>query len=320
MKKPQVHIPRADTLAHLWWNYRKANPKHQVVAIGKSQFAALERHMRRLPRDSSPRRLTNLVIGADARYHPWLIDDELWAPSIRPSERCTCPDGSGSARRIHGIRERLKMVPTPRSKYDCDPKCPFCGVKGIAFEPYRCYDYPYGFTAEASMSILLLPPPPDTARWLSYGSDRPLAHWACEELQSPDADNVLRVIEGEIDPCSLPLDDRERILVALRQSHHLTHERILRERARKDSEFEQVDLAYQNNAMHFVIPIWTNACYFPENNDYTDSKCLRPVFTKKLIHGRPGETRLRLYGNFATHADYYQDWLPHLVPLGASPV
>lgn len=265
--------------------------------------------MRRLSGDEGLRRLINLVIDPDAPFVA--IDEYLWAQHLEPHKVCTCPDGSGAARGLHAIRAALHMTPAPVSKWDCDPRCPFCGLKGVAFEPYRTYSYPYSHVADVGLTILLVPPPPSEARRITYGDDLKLAGWAVYDLQPTDAQAVLDAIDGSCPP--LPLAELERILIDLRRSHQLIHEHILRQRGSKDTRpADQLALAYQDAAMHFVVPFWTNICYFPHNNAPDRCECIRPVFSKMIDKGR-----LVLPGNFAVAAPHYDFWWEHLEPLGA---
>ena len=313
-------VLKADKLAYLWWNRRRVQPKHQVVAIDGADFAALERTVRRLSAQAKrphQQRPISLVIDPEHPLPGWPLDEYLWAPPLRPSKCCTCPGGSGTARALHGIREALHMAPVPVSKWDCYPSCPFCGTDGVAFSPYRSYDYPYGYTANAGLTILLVDPPPSEARRLTYATQRPLAPWACHDLPPVATNTVLNAFDGSRSAVALPLADREAILVALRQSHHLVRESILRHRLQKRDSSDQLPsdqlaLAYQNDALSFVIPFWTNVCYFPDRNFPDGGKLIRPIFTKMIHQGR-----LTLEGNFAIASGYYEAWREHLVPLGA---
>lgn len=280
--------------------------------------------MRRLAETPAQQRPINLVVDPEHPLPGWPIDEYLWAPLLRPALSCTCPDGSGKARAVHWVRERLRMASVPISQYNCDPKCPFCGRHGIAYTPYRTYDYPYSYTANSGLTILLVPPPPPEARHLAYGPKRPLTAHACYDLSIAATSAVLGALDGRsTDGPSLA--DREAILVALRQSHHATHNNILGERvaaksaASRDEPLsalhssDRVALGYQDKALHFVVPFWTNVCYFPERNFPERDECIRPIFTKAIQRGQLGLT-----GNFAIPRDYYDDWREHLEPLGAA--
>mgnify|MGYP001583706915 CR=1 FL=1 len=315
-KQKQQRVQKADRLAYIWWNHRRVRPKHQVVPVDVAGFAKLEKTMRRMSRiKGEQRRPANLVVDPDHPLPGYTSDEYIWAPPLRPSECCICPDGSGSARVLHRLRESLHMPPMPISQYgDCSPACPFCGLHGIAYSPYRRYDYPYGYTANSGLTILLVPPLPTEARRLAYGLDLPLAPHACYDLTTAMTGAVRAAFDGRA--VNLPLPAREAILIALRQSHHATHANIIRERrARKHDELEEgnrVALSYQDAALHFVIPFWTNVCYFPDRNFPERDECIHPIFTKTIQQGE-----LRLVGNFAVPRDYYDDWREHLEPLGA---
>ena len=315
-RQKQRRVLKADRLAYLWWNHRRVKPMHQVMPIDAADFAALERTMRRLGRrKGTQRRAVNLVVDPDHPLAGYNIDEYLWAPPLRPFDCCTCPDGSGKARAVHWVRQHLHMAPLPISQYGgCDPKCPFCGLKGVAYAPHRTYDYPYGYTANSGLTILLVPPPPSEARRLTYTADRPLTPHACYDLTTAMTGAVLGALEGRV--VHLSLAAREAILIALRQSHHAAHVNILRERGAakrgESDEGNRVVLGYQDTALHFVIPFWTNMCYFPDRNSPERDECIRPIFTKTIQRGQLG-----LVGNFAAPHDYYDDWREHLEPLGA---
>ena len=316
-KQKQRRVQKADRLAYIWWNHRRVRPKHQVVPIDAADFAKLEKTMRRLEGVGRGRHPINLVTDSEHPLPDWPLDEYLWAPPLRPSICCICPDGSGKARGLHWMRERLHMAPLPTSQYDCDPKCPFCGRHGIAYDPYRSYDYPHSYTASSGLTILLVPPPPPDARHLAYAPQRPLAPHACYALSIAVTDAILGALDGR--SSDLSLAERETILVALRQSHHEAHNNILHERiAAKRAEpigalhsSDRIALGYQDEALHFVIPFWTNVCYFPDRNSPERDELIRPVFTKTIQRGRLG-----LVGNFAVPREYYDDWREHLEPLG----
>ena len=312
----QRRVQKADRLAYLWWNHRRVRPKHQVVPIDAADFAKLETTMRRMSRiKGEQRRPANLVVDPDHPLPGYTSDEYIWAPPLRPSECCICPDGSGSARSLHWTRERLHMAPVPISQYGgCNPSCPFCGLHGIAYSPYRTYSYPYSYTANTGLTILLVPPPPTEARRLSYGPKLPLAPHACYDLTTAMTSAVRDAFNGR--GANLSLSQRETILVALRQSHHNTHLDILRERGAfkrgEPDEGNRVALGYQDDALHFVVPFWTNVCYFPDRNSPEREECIHPIFTTTMQQGELG-----LVGNFAVPREYYDDWREHLEPLGA---
>ena len=312
----EKRIRKADRLAYLWWNYQRVRPRHQIVPIDAADFAKLEQAIRRFDKvKGERRRRANLVVDLDHLLSGYSIDEYVWAPPLRPSQCCTCPDGSGKSRALHQMRENLHMAALPMSQYGCDPKCPFCGRNGVAYESYRRYDYPYGYTANSGLTILLVPPPSTEARRMVYAPARLLAPYACYDLTAAMTVSVLGALESRVVKGSL--SQREMILVALRQSHHNTHINILRERGavrRGESTLQDSDrltLDYQDAALHFVIPFWTNVCYFPDRNAPERNECIYPIFTKTIQNGD-----LVLVGNFAVSHDYYDDWREHLEPLG----
>ena len=292
------YIPPADWLARLWYQPESWNPRHPLVPVEGPDLLALERHIRRLAADR-PRKLATIV--ASDQVGAWQLDLDLWHPQPRPAVVCTCPGG----RPVHAIRERLGMSPYPVADHSASPACPFCGADGAFFAPYKLFDYPYAHTLSNRLTVLLVPPPDEKPRWLSYEADRHLAAAGAYAVEGA-GDVALAALESG--QTTLPLSEREAVLVGLRRAHYAAHEQLFAGRAEPDP---LLTARAQDAAFHFLIPFWTNLCYWPERNNAQLQACSRPVYTKPIRQGR-----LVTSGSVAVAAPLVALWEPHLAPLG----